>query len=139
MAQAERVAERVRKQGLVARVVVLKLKDPAFQIKTRRRTLDAASSDGRVFVDTALALLAEARVDRVRLSGVAATSLVEADAPRQLSLSAEPRRGDQLMGALDAIRGRFGRGAIARAELLDVEARERRRAERRGMSEPEED
>jgi len=37
--------------------VVLKLKDTAFHISTRRRTLEAPSSDGRVIARVALALL----------------------------------------------------------------------------------
>ena len=134
MAQAERVAERLRAHGLVARVVVLKLKDPAFALRTRRRTLGAASSDGGVFVTVALELLDEAHVrdPGVRLSGVAAQGLAEAAAPRQLGLG--EGRGDRLMGALDQIRGKFGRAAIARAELLDGDEREARRAARRGTS-----
>jgi DNA polymerase-4 len=136
MAQAERVAERLRAHGLVAEVVVLKLKDKAFQTRTRRHTLAAASSDGRVFVDTALELLAAAcvRAPPVRLSGIGAQGLQLSSAPRQLALAANEGRGDRLMASLDAIRGRFGRAAIARAELLDTEEREQRRAERRGNS-----
>jgi DNA polymerase-4 len=136
MAQAERVAERLRAHGLVADVVVLKLKDDAFQLRTRRRTLAAASNDGRVFVDTALELLAAAsvRAPPVRLSGVGAQGLQLSSVPRQLALAPNPDRGDKLMASLDAIRGRFGRAAIARAELLDTEEREQRRAERRGNS-----
>jgi DNA polymerase-4 len=136
MAQAERVGERLRAHGLVCEVVVLKLKDTAFQIRTRRRTLPAATSDSRVLVDTALTLLADAKVrpPGVRLSGVGAAGLLLSSEPRQLALAADVGRGDRLMASLDAIRGRFGRAAIARAELLDVEERERRRAERRGNS-----
>lgn len=136
MAQAERVAERLRRHQLVAATITLKLKDPEFVLRTKRRTLASPSSDGRVFVKVALELLAEAQVgpSGVRLSGVAASGLSDEQAPRQLVLDAAPQRGDRLMGTLDAIRGKFGKGAIARAELLDAEERERRRAERRGTS-----
>ena len=47
-AQAERVAERLRRTRQLAGCVVLKLKDPEFHITTRRRTLPAPTSDGRV-------------------------------------------------------------------------------------------
>jgi DNA polymerase-4 len=135
MAQADRVAERLRAQGLVCRTVVLKLKDPAFQSRTRQRALSAASSDGSVIAGAALALLEDAavRAPGVRLSGVAAHGLTDAALPRQLALDARPGRGDRLMGALDAIRDKFGRGAIDRAELMG-EDREARRAARRGTS-----
>ncbi len=136
MAQADRVAERLRHSALVASTVVLKIKDPQFQSRSKRRTLDAATSDGRIFAKVALELLDEIGVGPagVRLSGVAAAGLVPAEAPRQLTLEARPARGDKLMGALDAIRERFGRAAIARAELLDDEARHARRESRRGDS-----
>jgi DNA polymerase-4 len=121
-AQAERVAERLRKSGRQGGVIVLKLKDPEFNIRTRRRTLPAATSDGRVIAQVALELLtaAEVRPPGVRLSGVSATALVAADErPRQLTLD-EPRRqrGERLGATLDKIRDRFGDAAVARAELL---------------------
>ena len=74
----------------------------------------------------------------MRLSGVAAHGLSQASAPRQLALEPRPR-GDKLMGALDAIRDKFGRAAIARAELMDSAEREARRAQRRGNSLEDED
>jgi hypothetical protein len=53
---------------------------------------------------------------------VAATSLAPADAPRQLTLDAPVReRGERLGKTLDEIRDRFGKGAVARAELLSDE------------------
>ena len=120
-AQAERVAERLRRTSQLAGCVVLKLKDPEFHITTRRRTLPAATSDGRVMAEVALELLdaAKVRAPGVRLSGVAATSIVPADAPRQLTLDEPQRaRGERLGETLDKIRDRFGRDAVARAELL---------------------
>ncbi len=136
MAQADRVAERLRRDALVGRTVVLKLKDTGFQLRTRSRTMTAASNDGRVITEHALALLGEAKVvaPGVRLSGVSVHGLVDAAAPRQLALDPAPLRGDALMGALDAIRDKFGRAAIARAELMDEAEREKRRASRRGDS-----
>lgn len=127
LAQADRVAERLRRTGWMAGAVVLKLKRPDFHILTRRVTLEEPSSDGRVLARSALELLARERVGApgVRLSGVQATSLVRAEAPRQLGLGeAASRRGERLGVLLDAIRDRFGDGAIERAELLDDAAPE---------------
>jgi DNA polymerase-4 len=119
--QAERVASRLRKSGQLAGVVVLKLKDTAFHLSTRRRTLEAPSSDGRVIAKVALALLEAEPVGPpgVRLSGVSVTSLRPVDAPRQLTLD-EPERqkGERLGATIDRIRDRFGSGAVARAELI---------------------
>ncbi len=119
--QAERVAERLRRTAQLSSCVVLKLKDPEFHITTRRRTLPAPTSDGRVIAKVALELLDAARVRApgVRLSGVAATSITPADAPRQLTLDEPSRaRGERLGETLDKIRDRFGRDAVGRAELL---------------------
>ena len=119
--QAERVAERLRRTSQLTACVVLKLKDPEFHITTRRRTLPAPTSDGRVIAKVALELLDAARVRApgVRLSGVAATTITAADAPRQLTLDEPARaRGERLGETLDKIRDRFGRDAVGRAELL---------------------
>jgi DNA polymerase-4 len=120
-AQAERVAERLRKSEQIANVVVLKLKDPSFHIVTRRRTLPAPTADGRVIAKVALELLAAEKVGPpgVRLSGVAVMSMQPQDGPRQLTLD-EPERqkGERLGQMLDRIRDRFGRDAVERAELL---------------------
>ena len=120
-AQAERVAERLRRSHKSAATVVLKLKSPTFAITTRRRTLAAPTADGSVISRVALELLDACAVGApgVRLSGVAATGLERAGAPRQLTLD-EPERqkGERLGATLDRIRDRFGRGAVARAELL---------------------
>jgi DNA polymerase-4 len=120
-AQAERVAERLRRAQQACTVVVLKLKDPEFHISTRRRTLPAPTSDGRVMARVALELLdaAQLRPPGVRLSGVSATGIVDAAGPRQLTLD-EPERqkGERLGKTLDEIRDRFGKSAVARAELL---------------------
>jgi DNA polymerase-4 len=119
-AQAERVAERLRRSEQTANAVVLKLKDPGFHIITRRRTLPAPTADGRVMARVALELLdGEVGPVGVRLSGVSATNLQPAGSPRQLTLD-EPQRqkGERLGQTLDKIRDRFGRDAVERAELL---------------------
>ncbi|MCU1283271.1 MAG: polymerase [bacterium] len=123
-AQAERVAERLRRSAQLCGCVVLKLKDPEFQVTSRRRTLPAATSDGRLIAKVALELLdaSKVRAPGVRLSGVSATSLSPADAPRQLTLDEPVRaRGERLGETLDKIRDKFGRDAVARATLLSDE------------------
>ena len=120
-AQAERVAERLRRSAQLTSCVVLKLKDTEFHITTRRRTLPAPTSDGRVIAKVALELLdaAKVRAPGVRLSGVAATTISPADAPRQLTLDEPERaRGERLGETLDKIRDRFGKSAVARAALM---------------------
>jgi len=122
--QADRVASRLRRAGLRASVVVVKLKYHDFRQLTRRRTLADPTSDGRIIGDTALALLeglsVSPREHRVRLCGVAVAGLESRSAPRQLSLYENQRaRGERLGDALDAIEDRFGKGIIRRGSSED--------------------
>ena len=125
-AHAEAVARRLRRDGLRARGVLLKLKlarslgGGRFPILSRSCTLARASDDGAELAAAGCALLARAELaEPVRLVGLAAERL-EADGPEQLSLlddSAEARaRRDRLNRTLDAIRERFGASALAHAE-----------------------
>jgi DNA polymerase IV len=123
--QAERVAARLRRAGLRARIVVLKVKYGDFRLVTRRRSLSDPTSDGAVLSRAALELLEEVpigargRAERVRLCGVAASGLEPRDGPRQLTLDEAGRaRGERLGDALDQIRDRFGEAAVARAPAV---------------------
>jgi hypothetical protein len=100
--QADRVGARLRRANLRAGAVVLYIKYDDFAQITRQTTLPDATSDGAVIARAALGLLAHVEIDdrkgrRVRLCGVAATSLDVRDAPRQLTLDERARaRGERL-------------------------------------------
>jgi DNA polymerase IV len=119
--QADRVATRLRAAHLRARAVVLIVKHDDFRQVTRRRTLDDATSDGSVIAREVLRLLGEVAIgpragSRVRLVGVAASTLEERDAPRQLTLDEARRlKGERLGDTLDRVHARFGAGAVRRA------------------------
>lgn len=123
LAQADRVAARLRRADMRARTVQLKIKYADFRLITRRRTLADSTSDGRVIGDTAIELLDDVAVDgrrgrarRVRLCGVSASGLESRDAPRQLVLDEKDReRGERLGDILDNIHDRFGKGMVKRA------------------------
>ncbi len=129
LVHAESVARRLRRDGLRARTVVLKLKlagrtrrgPRGFPLLTRRATLPAASDDGEAIARAALALLARAQpLGKLRLVGVGATGLVPARAGEQLPLFGEPAeaaRRARLNRALDQIHDRFGAGALLRGGL----------------------
>ncbi|HET9036567.1 MAG TPA: DNA polymerase IV [Myxococcaceae bacterium] len=121
-AQALRVGRRLRRAGLRTRVVQLKLKLDDFTLQTRRCTLDRPTDDGQELYRHALGLLERAPLPRpVRLTGVSAQELDEVG-EAQLGLFGEPpRRSDALNRALDAIAERFGRGAVAPADVLSLE------------------
>jgi DNA polymerase-4 len=123
--QADRVASRLRAADLRAHAVVLIIKYDDFRQITRRTTLDGATSDGGVLARTAIELLAKVTVEprktcRVRLCGLAGTSLEPRDAPRQLGFDEAARaRGERLGDTIDKLAARYGKGAIRRAVHLD--------------------
>jgi DNA polymerase-4 len=128
--QADRVAARLRRAGLRASVVTLKIKHADFRTVTRRRTLGDPTSDGLVLGKVATALLAEVpmhdrdKAGRVRLTGVSAGGLEARDAPRQLTLDEDRRaRGERLGDAVDRIRDKFGAAALGRVLRPDDERR----------------
>jgi DNA polymerase-4 len=124
---AESVARRLRRDGLAARTLVLKVKlaqrkpgvagtdwrsgPRLYPILTRRATLPEPSDDGALFTREAQRLLERMPVDPIRLVGVGATNLVPS---AQLGLFGD-RKSRRLNRALDEIAERFGSRALVRA------------------------
>jgi DNA polymerase-4 len=132
VAHADAVARRLRRDGLAARTVVLKLKlarrvasgPRGYPLLTRRRTLERPTDDGRVLSRAASALLQRAALcEPVRLLGVGATNLVAAGAGQlDLFVVGEGRaRRARLNRALDEIQERFGARSIVRGALGEAE------------------
>lgn len=115
--QTEQVGRRLRKHGLRARAVVVKIRFGQFQTITRRTTLaeptDATSSLWHAARDLFDAWGA-ASFRPVRLIGMTATEFAGDSA--QLPLFADPQSQKQrrLDATLDQISGRFGADAIRR-------------------------
>jgi DNA polymerase-4 len=127
---ADAVAWRLRKAGMVARTVSIKVRFGDFRTITRSTTLPAAVDDGPVVAHHALALLGGVDpTPGVRLLGVTVSGLLEG-AGRQLSFddAAGPSWGNA-SGAVDAIRERFGAAAIGPAAAV---GRDGLRVKRRG-------
>jgi len=118
LALSDAVAGRLRAGQLQARTVAVKVRDSAFVTVSRQRTLAAPTSDTDVIFHASLELASpQWRGIRVRLLGVAASGLVDAE---QLSLfGAADERRQRVARAADEIRRRFGSKAIRRARLLD--------------------
>jgi DNA polymerase-4 len=132
VAHAESVARRLRRDGLRARTVVLKLKlarrvargPRGYPLRTRRLTLAEASDDGAAIARAGRELLGRAAPgEPLRLLGVGVTNLVSERAG-QLGLfpAQEPelRRG-RLNRALDEIAERFGPQALVRGDAAAAE------------------
>jgi DNA polymerase-4 len=116
--QALRVAHRLRRAGVRARTVQLKLKLADFELVTRRCTFDAPTDDGQLLYRAAADLLAANPPPRpVRLTGVSAQNLVPVEAPQLALFVATPPRTESLNRTIDAITARFGKGAITTGDL----------------------
>jgi DNA polymerase IV len=121
VALVDRLTRRLRAAQRVCRTVVLRLRFGDFTRATRSHTLDEATARTSVILATARGLLAAAMplIERqgISLVGVAVTNLSDASAV-QLALPLDRRPISALDAALDAVRDRFGSGAITRAVLL---------------------
>jgi DNA polymerase IV len=127
---ADGVAGRLRRAGLSARTVTLKVRFGDFRTITRSTTLPTPVDDAPALARHARALLATIDpTPGVRLLGVTASGLVEGTA-RQLSFDdADAAPWPEASGAVDAIRARFGEGAIGPAAAV---GRHGLRVKRRG-------
>jgi DNA polymerase-4 len=119
---SERVAMRLRSAGKATRTVQLKVRFADFRTITRSHTLREATDLARDIQSEARTLLDD--VDTrpgIRLLGVSAQQLVEADAV-QAALPFDSETGPDrraLEDAVEGVRARFGEDAVGPATLLD--------------------
>ena len=116
-----RAAAELRSEGLTARTVTVRIRDMDFTTRQASRTVDEALSSDRALFPLARTLLRKLRKARrmpARLLGVSLSSF-NPPAPRQLALfdaaavPLETARDVEVARAMDAVRARFGRDAIA--------------------------
>jgi len=117
------VASQLRKEGLAARTVTLKLRHGDFVTITRSQTLSSPTDLDAELTEAARMLLRTAfgevrrRGRGVRLIGVAATNLIEAPIA-DLFEAPERTRLRQLTTAVDRVRERFGFDAAKPGSLV---------------------
>ncbi len=121
--QAQRVARRLRRAGLDAGAVVLKLKTDEFALFTRRAVLPAPTDDAHALFQCARALLRKAPLPGpLRLTGVSTTDLrPHAEQPRLFD--PEARKRERLNAAWDKIHDRFGRASLRTGDQHDATER----------------
>ena len=116
-----RAAAELRSEGLTARTVTVRIRDTDFTTRQASRTVDEALSSDRAIFAVARTLLAKLRKARrvpARLLGVGLSNFT-APAARQLALfdvaapPLETPKDVEVSRAMDAVRARFGRDAIA--------------------------
>jgi DNA polymerase-4 len=118
LAMADGVATRLRKAGLMAGTVHVKVRDSRFNTITRQKSLPEPTDLTEPIWHAALELARpEVRGKLIRLLGVGTSNF---DRPSQIGLFAEEdERRRRAIVASDRLRKRFGDRIVVRARLLD--------------------
>ncbi len=123
LALAERTTSRLRAKSLACATVQVKIRRADFATYTRQRRLHPPSNDTDQVYAAARELLcrwlSEHPGAELRLLGVGASDLVPASQRDLFAAAAEDGQKSTLDQAVDAIRGRFGSAAVARARSKD--------------------
>ena len=142
---ADQVAVRLRGHGLMASTLQVTIRDPAFKDICRQRPLPAPANTARELARAAMDILAQSWKPNapIRALTLTAHSLIpEGEAVQQLDLfqSAAPQKRDKVVVSareherdkvealertMDAIRSKYGRGAVTVAALAPPRSPER--------------
>jgi DNA polymerase-4 len=115
----ERVAKQARAEGVAGRVATLKLRTPDFKVHTRRRTLPVPIQTARTLFQVARELLAaEPGGAYYRLIGAGLTEFVPAEGAADDFFAGDERRTLKNEQTIDALRGKFGAGAVMTGRAL---------------------
>ncbi|MBI3735390.1 DNA polymerase IV [Candidatus Sumerlaeota bacterium] len=112
-AMTMQLGAKLRRRGLWAGTISVKIRYPDFITITRQRTLDPATHDDVVLLAVAEKLLGESRDPRrpLRLLGVGVSNLGTATQPDFCSVGAEAKR-ERILDTLDSLSQRVGKGKI---------------------------
>ncbi len=119
---SEKVARRLRKQGMAGRTLTLKLRTTSFRTLSRSVTGSEHLDQGLLIFQTARRLMekVDRRGEKVRLLGVSLRNLVPRDQVMPSLFDAEvPEREDRLGRAMDQLGERYGRDSVRRARLVE--------------------
>ena len=116
----ERTATRLRKAGLVAGTIQIKIRQSDFKTYTRQRSVrPAANGTDQIYAvarDLLSAWLSSNPGAKIRLLGVGGGNLAAVEQP---DLFASTRTENTIDKAVDEIRDRFGKDLLGRARTLD--------------------
>jgi DNA polymerase-4 len=113
----DRVAARLRRHGLKARCITLKVRYQPFRTITRRTTLETPTCATGPLLETVLSLFetkTPRRAPPVRLLGVSTSGFTA-----QAMLFDDQRRQEAVDRAVDEVRERFGTAAVQRASVIE--------------------
>ena len=115
LALAEKVGWRLRRAGVTARTIQLKLRRADFATFTRSRTLFEATAHDEPIFRTARELFRELGIKSgIRLLGITGENFEPSALP---SLFRDEKK-ERLYGAIDALKKRFGENIITKAPLV---------------------
>ena len=118
LAHAQRLAERLRRSGLAARTVTLKVRYDDFTTITRSITPGGSLDSPRDLYLKATNLLGQVDTTRpVRLLGLGGSGLEASEEPRQLQIDADENWA-RVADAVAEVRDRFGEHSVEPARLL---------------------
>ena len=120
--QSERVSRELRKMGVKAKVVTLKLKHDDFKQITRRVTIQAPTQSTKTLYKEAAGLLDQYNLtQKVRLVGVGASGFISETEPVQMGMfdqtPVKSRNWEKIDKTLDHIDKKFGKDSVHRASL----------------------
>jgi DNA polymerase-4 len=120
--QTESVARRLRSQGLMARTVVVKIRDHRFRTVTRSRSLRACSSNTRTLYRMARALFETWRDGHrntpLRLLGMGVSGLEDAAKGEAAGDRLDSRGERDIDRVSDQINSRFGAAGLVHGQTL---------------------
>jgi DNA polymerase-4 len=120
--QTESVARRLREQGLMARTVMVKIRDGRFQTVTRSRSLRACSSNTRTLYRMARALFETWRESHrstpLRLLGMGVSGLEDAGTGEAAGDRLDSRGERDIDRVFDQINSRYGESKIVHGQTL---------------------
>src|SRR5438067_10063139 len=117
--QALRVGARLRRAGMQARSVHLKIKYADFRVVTRQQTLLLPTDDSAEIFRLAVRLLGTLQAHPNRRTGVQ-RAVMSTGAPQLGLFDAGKQKRDRLNRSLDAIAEKFGAGAVLPADLVQT-------------------
>lgn len=117
LALSEEIGWRLRRKGLFARTITLKVRLGSFDTFTRQQTLpEPVAYDEDIFreAQTLFRAFPMPPGQGIRLLGISAGNLSEGG---EVSLFDDHEKKDRLYGAIDDLKRRFGEGVVTRAAL----------------------
>ncbi len=122
LALSQQVAARAREAGCAGRTIAVKIRFADFKTISRSRTFDGPTDVAREIFQTAWELFEAARGgQKIRLVGVRLENIAESSgSTRQPRLDEPDHSWREAEVAADAVKARFGKGAVGPASLVRI-------------------